>query len=109
MDNQVGNDARPLVLVVDDDAAVSAALERSLKRLGYDVLVAIDGADGFEQALRARPAVVLSDVRMPGIDGHALLRRLTRSGLQASVILMSGQGDVDDAIGALREGAVDYL
>lgn len=98
-----------MVLVVDDDPAVIASLERGLGRLGYDVLVAADGADGFEQALRAAPAVVLSDIHMPGMDGHALLRRLTHAGVQASVILMSGKGELDDAIGALREGAVDYL
>jgi DNA-binding response OmpR family regulator len=109
MDKVDGSRARPLVLVVDDDEGVRGALERSLKAIGYDVLIAVDGADGFEQALRAEPAVVLADVHMPGMNGHALLRRLTHAGVQASVILMSGQGELDDAIGALREGAVDYL
>jgi CheY-like chemotaxis protein len=100
---------RPLVLIVDDDQHVSLALERSIKHLGYRVRVASDGAAGFEEALRTDPAVVLSDVHMPGMDGHALLRRLVSSGARASVILMSGRGELDDAIGALREGAVDYL
>jgi CheY-like chemotaxis protein len=99
----------PLVLVVDDDADVSLVLERSLKRLGYDVLIAADGDDGLQQALQARPAVILADVHMPGMDGHALLRSLMRSDLQSSVVLMSAQGELDDAISAMREGAVDYL
>jgi CheY-like chemotaxis protein len=99
----------PLVLVVDDDADVSLVLERSLKRLGYDVLIAADGDEGLQQALHARPAVILADVHMPGMDGHALLRSLMRSDLQSSVVLMSAQGELDDAIGAMREGAVDYL
>jgi len=100
---------RPLVLIVDDDVHVRVALERSIKQLGYRVCVAGDGAAGFEEALRTEPAIVLSDVHMPGMDGHALLRRLVSSGARTSVILMSGRGALDDAIGALREGAVDYL
>ena len=101
--------SRALVLVVDDDAAVSASLERCLHHLGYEVLIAASGTEGFRQALQAEPEVILADVHMPGMDGHALLRRLTRSGLQSSVVLMSGQGELDDAIGAIRGGAVDYL
>ncbi|HET6281404.1 MAG TPA: response regulator [Polyangia bacterium] len=99
----------PLVLVVDDDADVSFALERSLKRLGFDVLIAADGDEGLQQALHARPAVILADIHMPGMDGHALLRSLMRSDLHSSVVLMSAQGEIDDAISAMREGAVDYL
>lgn len=100
---------RPLVLVVDDDPGVSMALERSIKYLGYRVRVARDGAAGLEEALRTDPAVVLTDINMPGMDGHALLRRLVSAGTRAGIILMSGRGELDDAIGALREGAVDYL
>lgn len=109
IDERKGEPYRPLVLIVDDDPGVSLALERSIKHLGYRVRVANDGAAGFEEVLRTDPAVVLSDVHMPGMDGHALLRRLVSSGARASVILMSGRGELDDAIGALREGAVDYL
>lgn len=108
-DERKSESIRPLVLIVDDDPGVSLALERSIKYLGYRVSVANDGAAGFEEVLRTDPAVVLSDVHMPGMDGHALLRRLVSSGARASVILMSGRGELDDAIGALREGAVDYL
>jgi CheY-like chemotaxis protein/HD-like signal output (HDOD) protein len=109
MDDPGRNASRPLVLVVDDDVGISAVLKRSLDVLGYDVLVAANGADAFEQTLHAQPAVVVTDVHMPGMDGHALLRRLMHAGSPTSVILMSGQGELDDAISALREGAVDYL
>ena len=83
---------RAMVLVVDDDPGVSMALERSIKHLGYRVCVASDGAAGFEEALRSDPAVVLTDVHMPGMDGHTLLRRLVSSGARASVILKGMEG-----------------
>ncbi|HEY4187013.1 MAG TPA: response regulator [Polyangia bacterium] len=100
---------RPLVLIVDDEEAIRTALGRHLRRMGYDVVDTADGNEAITLVERLHPAVVLSDIHMPGMDGHELLRRLTAQGLPGSVILMSGQGELDDAISALREGAVDYL
>lgn len=101
--------ARPLVLVVDDEEPIRKALDRHLRKLGYDVIVTDDGERAVELARSHRPAVILSDIYMPGIDGHTLLARLNRSGALSAVVLMSGRGELDDAISALREGAVDYM
>jgi len=100
---------KPLVLIVDDEAGVRGALERYLVSLGYAVALAKDGAEGLRLAETLSPAVILTDVRMPVLDGHGLLRRLNEIGRNSSVVLMSGSGDIDDAIGAIRHGAVDYL
>lgn len=100
---------RRLVLVVDDEDAIRSALQRQLSRLGYDVITAASGKEALALVERVAPAVIVTDVRMPGMDGHTLLRQLNPLGLPSSVILMSGQGALDDAISALREGAVDYL
>ena len=100
---------RPLVLIADDEEAVRNALGRNLFRLGCDVLLANDGEQALRAALDARPAVLFLDLRMPGLDGHTLLRALPEAGVDASVVVMSGQADMDDVIDALRMGAVDFL
>jgi FixJ family two-component response regulator/HD-like signal output (HDOD) protein len=97
------------VLVVDDDELVRQSLGRNLRRLGCDVLFAEDGEAALRIALDASPAVIFLDLRMPGLDGHTVLRRLPATGVDASVVVMSGHGEVDDVIDALRMGAIDYL
>jgi HD-like signal output (HDOD) protein/CheY-like chemotaxis protein len=97
------------VLIVDDDESVRVALERGLRRLGYDVIQAADGPEGLELAARSAPQVVLVDLRMPEMDGHTFLRRLTESGSAPSVVVVSGQGSIDDVVSVFRAGAVDYL
>jgi CheY-like chemotaxis protein/HD-like signal output (HDOD) protein len=104
-----GDRPRPLVLVVDDEEAIRMALDRSLKKMGYDVLLTDDGNQALELARTHRPVLILSDIFMPGMDGHTLLANINRLGLMSSVVLMSGRGELDDAISALREGAVDYM
>jgi len=94
---------------VDDDALVRDALRNHLGRLGYRVLVAGDGQDALRQALAARPAVVVLDLRMPGMDGHAVLRQMKERGLDAAVVFASGHAEVDDVIQVLRGGGVDFL
>ena len=98
-----------LILVVDDDPQVLYVLQRSLARLGYEVLQAMDGVTGYELAVKHQPKVIVSDIRMPGIDGHTLLRRLTAQKVDAAVIITSGHGTMDDVVDALRNDAVDYL
>lgn len=104
-----GSTARARVLVVDDDARLCAAAERALRHLGYETLVATGGDAGLQLALTHRPDVILVDVRMPGVDGHTLLRRLRSQGVECGVVVMSGHATVDDAIDAIRNGAVDFL
>jgi HD-like signal output (HDOD) protein/CheY-like chemotaxis protein len=96
-------------LIADDDETVRAALGRNLSRLGCNVLSASDGQQALRIAVDIEPAVVFLDLEMPLIDGHALLRRLPASGVRASIVVMSGQGNMDDVIDALRMGAVDFL
>lgn len=97
------------VLVVDDDALVCSSMTRALRRLGYEVLQAENGEDGLEKAARLRPAVVFLDLRMPGMDGHTVLRRLQATASPPRVVVMSGDGDMDDVVDVMRAGAVDYL
>ena len=97
------------VLVVDDDRAIRDALQRGLTGLGYDVSVAANGAAGLSNAIALQPHVIVLDLRMPGMDGHAFLQRLTSQHLDAAVVVASGDGTMDDVIDVMRHGAVDYV
>jgi signal transduction histidine kinase/DNA-binding response OmpR family regulator len=105
----VAADQRPVVLIVDDEDALRRSLKRQLSTLGCDVLEASDGAQAIQMASDAAPAVIFLDLHMPGTDGPTLLRRLPVSGVRSSIVVMSGGGDIDDVIAALRNGAADYL
>lgn len=100
---------RRLVLVVDDEATVRIALRRHLSTLGCEVIEADGAAQALQLAEERRPAVVFTDLKMPGTDGLTLLAELARSGIETSVVVISGQGEVEDVVGALRAGAIDYL
>ncbi len=97
------------VLVVDDEEAVRDSLARALALEGFEVSTAADGLAG-EKALQEQVlAAVLLDLRMPGLDGLELLRRIRRQGLRLPVLMISAHGEVPDAVEAMKEGAQDYL
>lgn len=101
--------APTLTLVIDDDEFVRKALGRNLRRLGCEVLIGTNGEEGLRLAVETAPAVIFLDLRMPGMDGHTVLRHLVEADVRSSVIAMSGQGDMDDVIEAMRKGAIDYV
>lgn len=99
----------PAVLVVDDDAEMRALLLDVLRREGFDVAEARDGAEAV-LALRSRDFdVVLMDKNMPGPSGLDLLPGLRRTSPRARVIMMTAFGDVPSYVEAVEKGAVDYL
>ena len=99
------------VLVVDDEEPVRVALGRTLRRLNYEIIEADHGELGLQMVATRDPDVIILDLRMPGMDGHAFMQRLQTAGHASAprVIVMSGQGNIDDVIKILRWGAVDYL
>lgn len=103
------NAGQPGILVVEDDAALLEALVDTLSLAGYRV----DSAASAEAALtalrRELPGLVLSDVQMPGMDGHALLRSIKAVSPGLPVVLMTAYGQIDKAVEAMRDGASDYL
>ncbi|MFH1146205.1 MAG: sigma-54 dependent transcriptional regulator [Pseudomonadota bacterium] len=97
------------LLIIDDEEPVTTMLSRSLRRDGYDVLVATDGGGGlkiFEQEL---PDVVLTDLRMPGLNGIDVLRRAKEIKPEAEVIIITGYGDMHLAIECLQLDASDFI
>jgi DNA-binding NtrC family response regulator len=97
------------ILIVDDEEPARQGLTALLARWGYDVEEAADGQDALAKAAAGLPAVVISDLVMPRMDGLELLRALKTDVPFASVILLTGQGSIDTAVTAMREGAYDYL
>jgi DNA-binding NtrC family response regulator len=97
------------ILVVDDETAARRGLVSLLSGWGYDVEEAADGQEGLEKAVAGMPAVVISDLVMPRLDGDALLKALREEVPFAAVILLTGQGTIETAVTAMKDGAYDYL
>ena len=97
------------LLVVDDDAVVREALVEALAEAGYEVRAAGDGARAVALLAERAPDVVLSDVRMPGMDGLALLALLRERAPEIPVLLMTAFDDMPTVVAAMREGATDFL
>ncbi len=97
------------ILVVDDERSNRVTVARILAREGYDVLEASGGKEALD-SLRARAtALVLTDLRMPGMDGVELLRAVRMVSPDTEVILMTAFGTVETAVESMKEGAYDFL
>jgi DNA-binding NtrC family response regulator len=97
------------VLIVEDDASARVGLEQLLKSWGFVAESAVDGVDAMEKVTSFRPAIVISDLVMPRMDGLALLRSLQSQGADVTTLLLTAQGTVETAVEAMKEGAYDYL
>jgi two-component system, OmpR family, response regulator MprA len=97
------------VLVVDDEPAVREALERVLRRDGYDVDLAPDGREAIRRQAAAPADAVLLDVLMPAIDGLEVCRRMRDTGDRTPVLMLTARDAVGDRVAGLDAGADDYL
>src|SRR3954468_4663451 len=97
------------VLIVDDEPAVRAALDRALRLDRYEVELAADGREALDRLAEARLDAVVLDVAMPGIDGLEVCRRLREAGDRTPVLMLTARDAVDDRVAGLDAGADDYL
>jgi len=97
------------VLVVDDEANMRRVLEIMLSRRGYRTLSAGDGREALAQLQDQTVDLVISDLRMPGMNGIELLQALRQSGNETPLIIITAQGTIESAVEAMRLGACDYL
>lgn len=97
------------VLIVEDDPVLREALAETMTIAGYTYITAKDGKEALALLDIHNPAVVLTDVRMDGLDGNQLLKEIQKKRLGLPVIMMTAYGSVQDAVTALHHGAVDYL
>ena len=99
----------PSILLVDDDEPFRRVLKRELERLGFGVEAAASGGEALRAAAAAAPDVVLLDLRLPDMDGVAILRELRTVSPSSEVILLTGHGSIETAIESIRTGAFDYV
>ncbi len=97
------------VLVVDDEPDFTEFLEWQLRKTGYEIMVGNSGAEGLNLILAHVFDVLIADIRMPGMDGLELITRSLKRQPDLQCIVITGHGDVDTAIDAMRAGAVNYL
>ncbi|RMG57253.1 MAG: nitrogen regulation protein NR(I) [Gammaproteobacteria bacterium] len=97
------------IWIIDDDASMRWVLEKGLEKAGFQVR-SFERADGILEALEdEEPAVMITDVRMPGMSGMELLREVKARHPDLPVIIMTAHSDLDSAVGAFQEGAFEYL
>jgi two-component system response regulator FixJ len=97
------------IFVVDDDEAVRDSLALLLETAGLQVEAFANGADALKRCRQQRPACVVTDVRMPGMDGLELQQQLSTVHADVPVIVITGHGDVPLAVRAMKAGAVDFI
>jgi len=103
-------EAQPLrVMLVDDDAAFRTALADSFEIAGLDIETYGDGQSALANLNADFPGIVVTDIRMPRIDGHAVMEALLTRDPELPVILMTGHGDIGMAVAALKKGAFDFI
>lgn len=98
-----------LVHVVDDDPAIRDSVAFLLDTAGFEVRVYEAGTELLDRLAKPARGLVLTDIRMPGIDGLELLRRLRAAGQSLPVVVMTGHGDVPLAVEAMKLGACDFI
>jgi PAS domain S-box-containing protein len=97
------------VLLVEDEEAIVRVLARSLQYDGYEVVTAANGQEGLEVFRRERPDIVLTDIKMPVMDGLELLKEIKAESPETEVIIITGHGDMDSSIEALQHDASDFI
>ncbi len=97
------------LLVIDDEKNIREGLAEYLRQEGYDVVCAENGDEGWKRFSEGDIDLVITDLRMPGIDGEKLMRRIVEQSPGFPVIILTGHGSVESAVTAMRDGAWDFL
>jgi len=98
-----------MILVVEDDIDLRDALSDTLQLAGYAVCVAQDGRMALDMIESKEPVLVITDIQMPRMDGHALLKHIKKRWPDLPVMIMTAYGSIEKAVQAMRDGAVDYM
>ncbi len=97
------------ILIVDDEKNIRVGLGKSLEMEGYEIYLAENGNEAMKEMLRTSIDLVVTDLRMPGMSGEELLKKLTNAYPTVPVIILTGHGTVENAVDAMRNGAFDFL
>jgi two-component system NtrC family response regulator len=99
----------PKILLIDDDASLRRVVEYNLQEAGYRVQSAAGGEEGLQQFAEETPDLVITDMKMPGMDGMQLLKLIKERSPETLVIMITAFGAVDIAVEAMKAGAYDYI
>jgi two-component system nitrogen regulation response regulator NtrX len=99
----------PKILIIDDEKAIRRSIREILEFEKYEIEEAEDGVQGLDMALKNNYDIVLSDIKMPKLDGIELLQKLIDAKCESALIIMSGHGNIETAVDAVKKGAYDYL
>ena len=106
---QEGAQARPKLLVVEDDPNIVELLSASLRFAGFDVTAATTGSEAVAAARESQPDLVVLDVMLPDLDGFEVIRRLREGGVRTPVVFLTARDATDDKIRGLTLGGDDYV
>ena len=102
-------EANTKILIIDDEETNVRVLSISLRSDGFQVVTAFSGEEGLEVFQKEAPELVLTDIKMPGMDGIEVLQKVKAMDPDVEVIIITGHGDIDNAIEALKFGASDFI
>ncbi|HEX7727875.1 MAG TPA: sigma-54 dependent transcriptional regulator [Terracidiphilus sp.] len=97
------------ILVVDDESSVRRVVQMQLTEAGFSVQLAASGEEALRILAESAPKLVITDLRMPDVDGIELLRRIADTEIQTTVIIVTAFGSIETAVQAMRLGAYDYI
>jgi two-component system NtrC family response regulator len=97
------------ILIVDDDSSVRRVMQMQLSEAGYEAQLAASGGEALHILVESHPKLVITDLRMPDLDGIELLRRISEEDIQTTVIIITAFGSIETAVQAMRLGAYDYI
>ena len=97
------------ILIVEDEESIRGFLKINLKRNGYEVIEVDNGEDGIKIAINEKPAIVILDVMLPGIDGFNVCKRIREEEKNIGIIMLTAKSQDIDKITGLEYGADDYI
>ncbi len=97
------------ILVIDDEKAIRRSIKEILEFEKHTIDEAEDGITALNLALKNNYDIILSDIKMPKLDGEELLNKLIENNISSAIIMMSGHGSIETAVNAVKKGAYDYL
>jgi DNA-binding NtrC family response regulator len=97
------------ILIVDDERAIRSTLKEILEYENHTVEDAVDGAEGWEKIQKGNFDIILSDIKMPKMDGTELLEKVLQLGLDCPMVMISGHGTIETAVDCIKKGAYDFI
>lgn len=101
--------SKETILIIEDDPAILFGLRDNFERAGYNVRTAVEGHLGLDLARSLRPALILLDIMLPGVDGFTICQELRKDGLEMPIIMLTALGQEEQIIKGLNLGADDYV